>query len=242
MNKYKYNPWPLGKLPKELQRPELEIIKNLGYDWSDPRDVVDMFEKKVAEYSGSKYAVSFDCCSNGIFLSIKYLQHIGELEVGSMISIPDNTYVSVPMQIFHAGNKIQLENVEWNGVYQLKGTRIWDSAGRFTKNMFLGENILQVLSFQIKKIIPIGRGGMVLTNDIDAYNWLKLSSYDGRDLTTPYTDENHVRNIGYHFYMTPEDAARGIILMDNRPESNEDSQNSQMYPSLKSMLKNTNII
>ena len=28
---------------------------------------------------------------------------------------------------------------------------------------------------------------------------------------------------GYHMYMTPEDAARGILLMDNIPEINEDS-------------------
>ena len=53
-----YNPWPIGKVPKELQRPELDKIKEMGYLWNDPRDVVDMFEKKVAEFSGSKYAVS----------------------------------------------------------------------------------------------------------------------------------------------------------------------------------------
>ena len=60
-SKYKYNEWPLGRLPKELERPELDLIKSMGYEWSDPRDVIDMFEKKVAEYSGSKYAVVLDC-------------------------------------------------------------------------------------------------------------------------------------------------------------------------------------
>lgn len=242
MDKYKYNPWPLGKLPKELQRPELDIIKEMGYDWSDPRDVIDIFEKKVADFSGSKYAVSIDCCSNGIFLSLKYLQEIEELKYGDRISIPNQTYVSVPMQIFHAGNNIKLEDVEWNGIYQLKGTRIWDGAGRFTKNMYVGGESLQVLSFQIKKIIPIGRGGMILTNDKNAYNWLKLASYDGRDLTTPYTSSEHIKSLGYHMYMTPEDAARGIILMDNRPEINEDSQNNTMYPNLRDMLKNINVL
>jgi hypothetical protein len=37
--------------------------------------------------------------------------------------------------------------------------------------------------------------------------------------------------------MTPEDAARGIILMDAKEEINEDSQNFTMYPSIKEMLK-----
>lgn len=240
-SKYKYNEWPLGRLPKELERPELDLIKSMGYKWSDPRDVIDMFEKKVAEYSGSKYAVVLDCCSNGIFLCMKYLQSIGELKSSETIKIPNQTYVSVPMQILHAGQNFELEELEWSGVYQLKGTRIWDSAGRFTENMFVGGNSLQVLSFQIKKIIPIGRGGMILTDDEDAYNWLKLACYDGRDLTTPYTSDEHIKVLGYHMYMTPEDAARGIILMDNRPDSNEDCQNNKMYPPLNNMLSNINL-
>ena len=240
-SKYKYNEWPLGRLPKELERPELDLIKSMGYEWSDPRDVIDMFEKKVAEYSGSKYAVVLDCCSNGIFLCMKYLQSIGELKSEEIIKIPNQTYVSVPMQILHAGQKFELEELEWSGVYQLKETRIWDSAGRFTENMFVGGNSLQVLSFQIKKIIPIGRGGMILNDDQEAYNWLNLACYDGRDLTTPYTSDEHIKVLGYHMYMTPEDAARGIILMDNRPDSNVDCQNNTMYPPLNNMLSNINL-
>ena len=240
-SKYKYNEWPLGRLPKELERPELDLIKSMGYEWSDPRDVIDMFEKKVAEYSGSKYAVVLDCCSNGIFLCMKYLQSIGELKSEDIIKIPNQTYVSVPMQILHAGQKFELEELEWSGIYQLKGTRSWDSAGRFTESMFVGGNSLQVLSFQIKKIIPIGRGGMILTDDEESYNWLKLACYDGRDLTTPYTSDEHIKVLGYHMYMTPEDAARGIILMDNRPDSNVDCQNNTMYPPLNNMLSNINL-
>ena len=237
-SKYKYNSWPLGQVPKELQRPELDVIKKMGYNWNDPRDVIDMFEKKVADLAGSKYAVVVDCCSNGLFLSLKYLQSIGEIKASDVITIPNKTYVSVAMQINHSGQNANFEDIEWSGIYQLKGTRIWDGAGRFTESMFVGGNALQILSFQIKKIIPIGRGGMIITNDEEAYKWLKLASYDGRDLTTPYTDENHVQMMGYHMYMTPEDAARGIILMDSRPKVNLDSQNNTMYPSLKDMLKN----
>ena len=38
-------------------------------------------------------------------------------------------------------------------------------------------------------------------------------------------------------YMTPEDAARGIILMDNTPDVNEDSQDHTRYPNLTFTLK-----
>lgn len=230
MTKYQYNSWPIGKLPSSLQRPELEEIKKLGYTWSDPREVIDIFETKIAKFSGAKYAILTDCCSNALFLSIKYLQHIGELKENDTIIIPKQTYVSVPMQIKHAGCKFVFEDFEWTGLYQLKGTRIWDSAVRWTKDMYVGDNALQVISFQIKKRIPIGRGGVILTDDNKAAKWLKLASYDGRDLTTPYTDEQHVSMIGYHYYMTPEDAARGIILMDNIPEINIDSGGSVNYP------------
>lgn len=237
-SKYIYNSWPLGRIPKDIQRPELDLIKEMGYEWSDPRDVIDIFEQKIATFSGSKYAVSVDCCSNGLFLCMKYLQSISNESDKKEITIPSRTYVSVPMQISHVGWTPKYEDINWAGIYQLKGTNIWDGAGRYTKGMYIGNGALQVLSFQIKKKIPIGKGGVILTDDINAYNWLKLASYDGRDLKLPYTDDNHVKQIGWHMYMTPEDAARGIILMDKTPETNEDFQNDGMYPDLRDLLKN----
>jgi dTDP-4-amino-4,6-dideoxygalactose transaminase len=232
-----YSSWPIGQVPKHLQRPELDQLKQLGYNWNDPRDVVDMFEKKVAEFAGAKYAVTIDCCSHGLFLCLKYAQSTGELQTGETLEIPKMTYVSAPMQILHAGNNVEFEDLEWSGVYQLKGSRIWDGAVRWTKNMYVGMDALQVVSFQLKKRIPIGKGGIVLTDSLEAYNWLKLASYDGRDLSTPYTAENHVKMLGYHMYMTPEDAARGIILMDQTPEVNEDTGNHTTYVDVSKIIK-----
>ena len=37
---------------------------------------VETFEKLVADYSGSKYAVAVDSCTNAIFLSVKYCKKI----------------------------------------------------------------------------------------------------------------------------------------------------------------------
>jgi dTDP-4-amino-4,6-dideoxygalactose transaminase len=229
MTKSNYNPWPIGKVPKEFQRPELDKVKELGYKWNDPREIIDIFENKVAEFSGSKYAVTTDCCSHAIFLSLKYLQSIGEIKKEDVITIPKMTYVSVPMQIIHAGLNVKFEDSEWSGIYQLKNTRVWDGAVRWTKGMYIKNNALQTISFQIKKRIPIGKGGIILTDSYEEYKWLKLASYDGRDLNTPYDDDNHFNMVGYHMYMTPEDAARGIILMDNTPEVNEDTGNHTTY-------------
>lgn len=241
-SKYKYNSWPLGKVPKEFQRPELDEIKKNGYDWKDARDVIDMFESKIAEYAGSKYAVLCDCCSHGIFLSLKYLQHNGELDDVKTITIPKRTYVSAPMQIIHAGFGVDFEDTEWSGLYQLIGTRVWDAAVRWTRGMYVGDSALQVVSFQFKKRVPIGKGGVILTDDERAYKWLKLAVYDGRDMTLPYDHPGHVKMVGYHMYMTPEDAARGILLMDQVGDTNEDSGGHLNYTDVSEMFKNNKII
>ena len=219
-NKYQYNSWPLGKLPKEFQRPELDLIKQKGYLWQDPRDAVDMFEKKVAEFAGSRYAITTDCCTHGLFLSLKYLNATGT------ITIPSRTYISVPMQIKHAGCNVAFEDVSWSGVYQLKPYPVWDGAVRWTKGMYKGG--FHVVSFQMKKRIPIGKGGMILTDDIDAYRWLKRACHDGRDFDMFYGDMDFDM-LGWHYNMTPEDAARGIILMINTPEVNDDSATDKSY-------------
>jgi dTDP-4-amino-4,6-dideoxygalactose transaminase len=225
--KYEYNPWPLGDLPLDLQRTEPATLKQLGISWEDPRDIVDIFELKLAEYVGSKYAVTTDSCSNALFLALVLR------DVQEEVIIPAQTYASVPIQIHHAGGIPVFKDIEWSGQYELGNTGIWDSAGRFTEGMFLGGGFIQCLSFQIKKRLPIGRGGAILTNSKDEYRKLKLMSYDGRDLTLPYTDPEHIKSIGWHHYMTPEDAARGIILMDKIPKLSKDTMSHNSYPDLR---------
>lgn len=215
-----FKEWPLGQVPDNLKRKELDTLLEMGYTGSDPRDAINLFENKVAEFAGSKYGIAVDCCSHGLFLALKYLNASGT------VTIPSRTYVSVPMQIKHAGCSVAFEDVEWSGVYQLKPYPIWDGAVRWTKGMYNGG--LHVVSFQIKKRVPIGRGGMILTDDEAAYNWLKKACYDGRDLNKFYTDDD-VDMLGWHYYMTPEDAARGIILMNSIPEVNPDSATDKSY-------------
>ena len=209
-----YNPWPLGHIPQDNQRQELILLKEKGYAIKDPRDAIDLFEKTIANFAGSKYAVSTDCCSHGLFLCLKYLKAKGD------ITIPARTYASVPMQILHAGCKPIFEDYKWYGSYQLKPYHIWDSAIEFTEGMYNGG--YQVLSFQIKKTLPIGRGGMILLDDYEAYTWLKKASYDGRDLTIPYDEDDFICP-GWHYYMTPEDAARGLLLFEKTNKQNKPS-------------------
>jgi len=220
-----YKTWPI-QFDYEWQRSELASLANKGYTWQNPNEIVELFERKVANFAGSKYAIATDCCSHGLFLSLKYLKATGE------IVIPSHTYMSVPMQIVHAGCKPKFEHVKWSGVYQLKPYPIYDGAVRWRQGMFRGG--FHVLSFQIKKRVPIGRGGMILTDNEDAYHWLKRATYDGRTPGTLFTNDN-IESLGWHYYMTPEDAARGILLMDQTPLYNDDTANQDSYIDLSTM-------
>lgn len=238
-----YNPWPIGKLPKELQRPEPELIRDLGYNWTDAREIITMFENKVAEFAGSKYAVAVDCCTHAIELSLRWKLYNGHLTLGQTVYIPEHTYVSIYLMLKQLGFSIRFYDgqaatfldveKEWSGVYPIYPTAVHDGAVRWSKDMFRED--FHCLSFQIKKRIPIGRGGMVLTDNKNAANWIRLASYDGRDLKTPYDSPGHVKFPGYHYYMIPEDAARGLLLMDAIKEEG-DSANWTNYPNIKTML------
>lgn len=224
VNKTNHEVWPIGQLPPSCRRPEIDLLRQTQkYSWQNDFEIIDIFEKRVADFAGSRFAVATDSCTNGLFLCLKYVKASG------VLTIPARTYVSVPMQILHAGCQVRFENLQWSGSYQLKPFDIFDAATRWTKNMYQGG--LQVVSFQIKKRLPIGRGGMILTDDVHAYSWLKKAVYDGRNLNVTH-NVDQINMLGWHFYMTPEDAARGLLLMDYVPSINPDSSTHESYTDL----------
>lgn len=167
-------------------------------------DVVRTFEDEIAAFSGSKFAVAVESCSAAIFLSCVYR---GVKDV----FIPKFTYPSVPCSIIHAGGKIKrFTDYDWQGVYELQPYNIWDGALRFKKGMYEGG--LHCLSFHSKKLLPIGRGGMILTDDEEAYKWFKKARFDGRD-EAPLSEDS-ITMLGWNMYMQPEQAARGLQLFD----------------------------
>lgn len=211
----KYDPWPSGKLPLWKQRLELAIVMQ-KYGITEPREVIDLFERQVAEYCGAPYAVAVDSCTNALFLCLSLFGH------GTHVSIPKHTYISVPQAIIHSDNKIEFTDTKWNYNYGLflSGweTVIYDFAQNFIRYSYKEESYC-CLSFQIKKTIPIGKGGMILTDNKDAVDWFRKARYEGRDVTKPY-DEDQIDFIGWNMYMTPEDAARGVILLEDHIVNN----------------------
>lgn len=175
-------------------------------------DVVDRFEECVAKFAGSRYAVATNTGTSAIFISLMYFKSGGApTHQGSwFVRIPARTFISVPMAAMHAGYAVEFEDIVWHGVYQIKPWAIFDGALRFRRGMYLGG--LHCLSFHARKLLNIGEGGMVLTDDHDAYHWLRRVRYSGR--TAPGYHIEDVTTLGIQAYMTPEKAARGLHLMD----------------------------
>lgn len=171
----------------------------------NPYKIVEMFESAVAEYAGSKYAVAVESCTAALFLSMMWVDVKGDT-----ISIPKRTYVSVPCQIIHAGANVHFEDIEWEGLYALEPFPIIDGALRFKRGMYI-KDTYHCLSFHIKKLIPIGRGGAILTDNKSAYEWFKKARFDGRN-PIPLQEDNFDM-LGWNLYMNPPDAARGLQLL-----------------------------
>ena len=199
--------------------------------------ITEEFEEKLADYTGSKYAVTLDNMSNALFLALYYEKNVSKTIQSETITIPSRTYPSVPCEIIHAGLKVNFENVEGNtikGAYNLKGSNVWDSALRFTGDMYIPNTHMCISFTGPYKHFKLSKGGAILTDDYQAYLWFKRARYSGRRECSYHDD--YFDMIGWNFYMMPELAARGLLLMnqfynlDGTKKTNQDLE--LPYPDL----------
>ena len=194
--------------------------------------ITEEFESALSRYTGSPHVITVDNASNAIFLALMY-----ENVSGKKITIPCRTYPSVPCEIIHAGGKVEFEPVEGKtikGAYQLKPTKVWDSALRFTHDMFIPNTHMCISFTGPYKHFKLSKGGAILTDDYEAHLWFKRARYSGRRECS-YHDDNFDM-LGWNFYMMPELSARGLLLInqfyntDGTPKHNEDLE--MPYPDL----------
>jgi dTDP-4-amino-4,6-dideoxygalactose transaminase len=171
--------------------------------------ITEDFEKALADYTGAPYVVALDNMSNAIFLALYY-----EKISGQEIEIPSRTYPSVPCEIIHAGGKVKFTQVDSDtikGAYQLKPTKVWDSALRFTGDMYVSNTHMCVSFTGPYKHLKLSKGGAILTDDLHAYLWFKRARFSGRRECSYHDD--YFDMLGWNFYMVPELAARGLHMM-----------------------------
>lgn len=159
------------------------------------------FENIIAEFYGAKHAVAVDCCTHAIELCLRYTKF-------NNITCPTHTYLSVPMTFEKLNLNYSFESLAWKDYYQIGNTHIFDAAVCFKENAYVSGSMM-CLSFQYKKHLSLGRGGMILIDNDRDYVQLKKMSYDGRIPDVPWAEQN-IDMLGYHYYMTPETAKAGI--------------------------------
>jgi dTDP-4-amino-4,6-dideoxygalactose transaminase len=197
---------------------------------SNPFAIIEQFEAAICAYTGAPYAVAVNSCTNALFLSLRYKS---SSPFGTpTISIPKRTYVSVPMQIIHAGGKIEFRDEDWldRGMYELLPMGIWDCARRFTAGMYKPATYM-CCSFHWTKPLGIQHGGTILHDNARADEWLRRARFDGRLSGEP---ASAAKMIGWHCLTTPEVAAAGLVRIANLPRDNPDAPKPD-YPDLSQM-------
>jgi dTDP-4-amino-4,6-dideoxygalactose transaminase len=199
--------------------------------------ITEEFEKSLADYTGAPYVVTLDNMSNAIFLALYYEKNIVKNIKTESVGIPSRTYPSVPCEIIHAGLKVNFKTVEGNtikGAYNLTNSNVWDSALRFTADMYIPGSHMCISFTGPYKHFKLSKGGAILTDNLEAYHWFKRARYSGRRECSYHDD--YFDMLGWNFYMMPELAARGLLLMNqfyNLDGSKKNNQDLELpYPDL----------
>ena len=171
-------------------------------------NVVSEFEKNIAKFFGSTYAIAIDSCTHGIELCLRYTKE-------TKINVPKRTYLSVPFLAEKLGIEREWRDEEWEDYYTVNcgEKKIIDAAVLWKKDSYI-PNTFMCVSFQYQKHLSLGRGGVILLDNENDYITLKKMSYDGRLPNIPWRDQD-IDCVGCHYYMTPETAQLGLNKLEN---------------------------
>ena len=191
-------------------------------------NIVSEFEKQISEFFNSPYAVAVDSCTHGIELSLRYTKE-------TKINVPKRTYLSVPFLAEKMGLEREWRDEEWEDYYTLNygNKKIIDAAVLWRKNSYI-PNTFMCVSFQYQKHLSLGRGGVILLDNIEDYVILKKMSYDGRMPNTPWRSQK-IDTVGYHYYMTPETASLGLKKLPEAISTTPRKWNVFDWPNLTNM-------
>lgn len=187
---------------------------------------VENFEKTIASYFNAPYAIATDCCTHAIELCLRYLKP-------EKVTCPKQTYLSVPMTFMKLGIDWTFTDNMWRDYYYIGSTNIIDAAVYWKKNGYIKDSFL-CLSFQYKKHLKLGRGGMILLDNFFAYDKLVKMRYDGRQNNIPWIEQN-IDSVGYHYYMTPETATLGMTRFNEVKDVEPERWSNENYPDLSKL-------
>ena len=190
-------------------------------------EVVTKFEDKVASFFGAPYAIATDSCTHGVELCLRYEQPYE-------VTFPTHTYPSIPFLGSKLGLRWSWREEEWVDYYQIGNTNVYDAAVLWKMGGYMPGTHM-CLSFQFQKHLKIGRGGMILTDNKEAFELMSEMVYDGRNSRDiPWRDQN-IKTVGYHYYMTPEAAQIGLDKFEQAVLDTPKIWTDLDYPDLRTM-------
>ena len=174
-------------------------------------NVVEEFEKTIADYVGAKYACSINSATNAIFLSM--------LNKNVTVDLPSMIPPVVANALVTSGNKINfVDNVEWVGdsyvLHQFDDYKIVDSAQKLEENQFEKEcNSEDLMFFSFYPTKPLGGsdGGIIVTDDYEKYRWFKSAVLNGMS----YANNNWERKISFPGYKMYMNSIQAQICLNN---------------------------
>lgn len=188
-------------------------------------EIINQFENKIAKFFGAPYAISTDCCTHAIELCLLYNN-------SKFLSIPTHTYLSVPMTAKKLNLNWEWTEEPWKDYYHITDN-IYDAAVLWKENSYIPGTFM-CISFQYRKHLSLGRGGIILTDNKNAYHDLIKLGYDGRSRDKPWANQE-ISSFGYHYYMTPETAKLGLEKLPTAISTPPKLWSWKDYPDLRSM-------
>ena len=197
-----------------------------------PYDITRRFESALCEYTGAKYAVAVNSCTAALLLAVEWYGYkeindakangAGMIPLLKPVTIPKNTYVSVPQAIIRAGRKVFFDDRKWKGSYRLTPLPVFDAARMFTSGMMaFMDGAMMCVSFAASKILGAEQGGAILHDNRDADAWFRRMRFDGRtEGVDPLEDTFDL--IGHHCLMIPSVAATLLVRLHHLPKHNAD--------------------
>lgn len=190
-------------------------------------ETIEKFEQLIADYYNAPYAVAVDCCTHAIELCLRIE------DIQYTINCPTRTYLSIPMTFEKLNLDWEFDDYEWEDYYFIGCTNIIDAAVYWKKNGYV-PGTKMCLSFQYRKHLNLGRGGMILLDNEEQAVLLRKMRYDGRLDNIPWAEQD-VDTMGYHYYMTPETAQSGIYRFATAEVTEPRKWSHLDYPDLSKM-------
>jgi len=222
------------------------LDKALSLRCSQKGQLVAEFERQFAQYVGARYAIAH---CNGTATMHSALVALG-VKPGDRVAVPPLTYASTTLAVLHAGAVpvfVDVEPKTWNmdpGLsFQVRSPKIpvslyglWsahnlpediDDAAE-TLNPHNHDVAFTSYSFEASKILPIGEGGMLVTDD-EGLAWAarqfhtvgyRKNGPEDEGLLIPTRHPLSVRHdiIGWNYQMSDIQAAVGLMQLERADE------------------------